>query len=302
MHQSHLHPEETRQIISKKGVPVEITPNPESEYFDNKGSLGVGGMMKLGTLNEPSSERETNLRNERNRIDQVIHEAVLAKLHVWDPSTTYANYLDNGRYEMWKKAQQEVQEELPELHRALEEATEAMKEEAKKRYTFGDRVSGTADIYVGKEGTLIYSLVSSNAAIKELTYISKYHDLVTDPGRLEAWDEAQPAAEARQARADEWRSRLEHAQHIADIHQVEVLPEFQGKGIAASLLDVAQWDIEQVKNIDFSIARIEYRNPDSEKMLALFKKAGYEVFFIERMFDVPSHHLVLRGNETQKLK
>jgi GNAT superfamily N-acetyltransferase len=270
-HASSFRPE--RQIISKKGIPVEITGNPESECHSNKFSLGAGGMTKLETIHEPSREEENRLYREFKELEREFFDAQIARAEV----TGSQDYTEH---------QKVMREERPELWRSMQEAERAMKKAIEKRYAFGNGGLSVSDVYVGKEGTLVYSLVSSRYAGEELKYVKEYRAWTPEvAGVLRS-----PSIE-HQAEIDALRERILQTEYVADIHQVEVLPEFQGKGIAGSLLDVARWDIEQAKGIKFSIARVENNNPDRDKMLSLFIKAGYKVFYIE--FDI-EHYLVIR--------
>ncbi len=142
-------------------------------------------------------------------------------------------------------------------------------------YAFAKEGTEKGDIAVGKEGTLIYSRVSGESVAKELKYA----------GTDEQKEEKLLLIE-----------KLLKTPEVADIHQIEVLPEFQGKGIAAALLDVAEWDIKDTNKLAFSTARVLFDNPDREKILGLFERSGFKKFYRPRGFNNPAHWIVIREN------
>lgn len=163
----------------------------------------------------------------------------------------------------------------------------------KKRYEFANFTH--EDLMVGKEGTLVYSVVDGERAAGELD--SAIEVVETVPKKV--W---KIVPDARPEVLD-LKARLARATSVADIHQVEVLPEYQGKGVASALLDVANWDIDQAGGIEFSIARVMNDNPDRDKMLEAFGKAGFKKFFITAGWDgrISDHtdfkyYLVVREN------
>lgn len=55
-------PGNERQIISKNSVPARITQNPEAFHHADKVTLGVGGMVKMGEIQEPVLREEAKLQ------------------------------------------------------------------------------------------------------------------------------------------------------------------------------------------------------------------------------------------------
>lgn len=151
---------------------------------------------------------------------------------------------------------------------AADEAKALYETVRNKRYQFGS--TDKNDLYVGKEGTLVYSIEDG----KEYAYrLRKAHVWKKDANGNSQPD---PVWEEKIAAI---RERIKTSERVADIRQVEVLPEYQGKGIAKALLETAIWDIEhRDKQVEFVVGFVAQHNPDHKKMVAAFKKAGFDAF------------------------
>lgn len=98
--------------------------------------------------------------------------------------------------------------------------------------------------------------------------------------------------------------KLSKAEVVADIHQIEVLRAAQGKGIASALLNVANWDIIQAKNIPFTIGRVLDTNPEQEKVLTMFEKDGFMKIYCPGETDgrsegTPNYYLLIKENSVR---
>lgn len=277
-------PGDQRQIISEKGIPVRIIKNPEESMHRGRISLGVGGMIEMGKIQDPILREEADLQRQVQELEARLQADAYARVREVNPEATleYSDYpLNAAMMEMILSEDASRREEI-------EEARARVAAMTKKRYQF--EVDNHDNLFVGKEGALIYSVQTGERVADELK-------------KAVVWRKDEPGV----SKVDpEWaakiaalRERILHVKSIADIHQVEVLPEFQGKGFAKALLDVALWDIEHTRDdVEFSVARILSDNPDGKKMIAAFKKAGFEAFEGGRISrdDPREFTIVLREN------
>lgn len=272
-----------RQIVSREGIPVWITDNKGAAIYSDKILLGIGEPVRLGEMSEPILQEEVRIQKEIDALKDALTEDALARVRETSPEATLS-YRD---YPARESMMEKILAENPERAEKIQELEVQKKAVSAKRYQFGDALK--KDLYVGTEGALIYSMKSGEAVANEL---KKAKVLRTDENGHRRVD---PIKDVRIAELCE---RIQNAQ-VADIHQVEILPEFQGKGGAKSLIDVALWDIEQTHgDAEFSVARVIGDNPDQEKMISVFKKAGFEAFFVHEIHwdDPRSYTLVIREN------
>ncbi len=277
-------PRNESQIISENSIPVRVTQNPESALHADKVTLGIGGLVQMGEIQEPVLREEARLQRHIKNLKATLQKNAYARVRETHPDAT----LEYSDYPLTARMMERMLEENPELREDLERNNALLKSITEKRYQFGDDTKH--DLFVGKEGTLVYSLQTGEQAAYELKKAvvwkrDEHGGQYPDPD----W----------QPRIDDIRTRIRNAPHVADIHQVEVLPEYQGKGLAKALLDVALWDIEHTRrDVEFTVARILSDNPDGEKMIAAFKKAGFEAFSAGRVsWDSPLEFtLVVREN------
>lgn len=281
---------EMRKIISKENIPVRITNNPESVMHDEKVTLGVGDMVKMGEIQDPVLKEEEKLRRHVLDLEQKLTNDALTRVKETRPDAT----LEYSDYPMTAAMMEVILKEQPERQEEIAEAKALFDAIQKKRYAFGSRDKN--DLYVGREGTLVYSVDTGAQAAKELQRSVVFKEKKSAIGG----SEADPSWTEKIAVLSE---RMSRAKRVVDIHQVEVLPEHQGKGIAKALLDVALWDIEHGdKNVEFSVARVASTNPDGPKMIAAFKKAGFDAFYAGQLqWDDPTDWtLVVRENPNFK--
>lgn len=259
-------PGDQRQIISKNSIPVRIAKNPEASAHRDRVSLGVGGMMEMGKIQEPILQEEAHLQRQIQELQERLQNDAYARVRATHPNATLA-YDD---YPLTAAMMKRILTEEPERQEEIDEAKALVATITKKRYQF--HAPGSSELYVGKEGTLVYSLQTgertSNELRKAVVWKKDEHGIgYHDP----EWA----------VKINALRERIQKTRHVADIHQVEVLPEYQGKGLAKALLDVALWDIEHAKDdVAFSVARVISDNPDGEKMITAFKKAGFDAFAV----------------------
>lgn len=169
----------------------------------------------------------------------------------------------------------------------ISEARQRLKELVMKRYRFTE--DDRMDVSVGKEGTLIYSLRSGGEAAHDL---ARSLVLIRDEHGIQDRDRSWDPYIA------DVQKRIQDAK-VADLHQIEVLPQYQGKGIATALLDVALTDIDSEHgDVQFYLARVMENNPDGEKMIRIFKRAGFEALYVpEAAWDDPrAFTLLIREN------
>jgi GNAT superfamily N-acetyltransferase len=267
-----------KQIISANGIPVRIKANQESAYYSREISLGIGGMVKMGEIQDPVLQEEAKIQRHIDERESTLQRDALARVRIQHPEAT----LEYSDYPMTEEMIKRILEENPALHEEIESQKALLASIRTARYQFGD--ASKDDLYVGKEGALIYSLQTGEQGADELKKVlSHTHNADS------AWIE----------NVDALRARMLQATNVADIHQVEVLPEYQGKGLSKALLDVALWNIEHTQsNIEFTVARVLHNNPDKDKMIAAFKKAGFEAFMPGQIqWDEPTEYtLVIREN------
>lgn len=67
--------------------------------------------------------------------------------------------------------------------------------------------------------------------------------------------------------------------NVVYIPQIEVHPDYQGKWYSGALLEGIKWFSEHGKyQADATYAIVENNNPQKDRMLASFRKAGYQIF------------------------
>lgn len=257
-------PENERQIISRNSVPVRIANHPEGSFHDDHISLGVGGLVEARTIQEPIMREEARLKRLRDELQQKLMDDAYARVRIDHPTAT----LEYGDFPLTADMMKRILAEDP-IRKQLIEAYDAqIADVTKKRYQF--EAPFRNELFVGKEGTLVYSLQSGERAADEL------RKAVVWKKNTSGISTPDPEWTAKIANL---RTRMLVSKQVADIHQVEVLPEFQGKGLAKALLDVALWDIEHAKSdVAFSVARVLHDNPDAKKMIGAFQKAGFDAF------------------------
>ena len=276
-----------KQIISENGVPVRITKNLDSEYHADKVTLGVGDMVRLGEIQEPSIREEARLLREIAALKNAVWEEAVAALRGQNPAFNTdawdAVHTIEPMIEMILDAD-------PARRAALEELEALRKKVHGTRFEFGNKSSEKDDLWVGKEGTLVYSIMTGEWPAENLKHAhvwKKDARGISEPDPV--WEE----------KITVLRERMQRATRVADIHQVEVLPEYQGKGIAKALLDVALWELEHNEGgVEFTVARVASDNPDGAKMIAAFKAAGFDAFDAGQLqWDDATHWtLVVREN------
>lgn len=282
-----------RQIISDRGVPVKISTHPESRDHADKVTLSVGGIMRLGELEAPALREEARLTREINDTEIALQQKAIAALTARHPD------FDAQAWDSWPIIQEEMSRLLaedPATRDALAENRTLRETLRKTRYSF-NKERDKDELIVGKEGALVYSIQGGEGPAYELAkslaqhqeYARDHNDYVHDAALIE--------------RIATMQEKLASATRVADIHQVEVLPEHQGKGIAGALLDAALWELEHNAGVDFTVARILGHNPDGKKMLRAFEKAGFTAFGCSH-YEVPGREytLVVRKNPYKNSK
>ncbi len=290
-----------RQIIGRRGIPVEIASNEQSRFHPEKTTLAVGGLIRVEDLKEQSS-RERSIEQKRSyQISKKFDDLTVARLRIKHPGMfenfeyTNSALSDREADRIFEWERNEVLAENPEL---IEEwnSIHARYEAAKgMSYDFAKSDHSKDDIYVGKEGTLVYSEVDGKNVAEEILESRKTADryLKDKTGNVRAnYSEMEnlPDGEWYQKVAQMFRD----AGKTVDIHQIEVLEAAQNKGVATALLDVAHWDIKDQRRADFAVARVSERNFDRDKTLALFEKNGYRKLYIPNGSGDESYFLVFR--------
>ncbi|MDQ5952676.1 MAG: hypothetical protein QG626_805 [Patescibacteria group bacterium] len=300
-----------RQIISETGIPVEITSNFDSKKHAEKITLGIGGLELLSEGNERTIAEVQTIVEQRHVLHHKVMSAVIDRLRESDPafpndfipdSPSSGRSIDHRYYEV----ERQYLEEHPELVEKQKMLDRQTKDAYQKFYSFSD--STKDDIYVGKEGTLIYSeAVGGNIAQELLS--ARDRARTYEEKKLENWrariDWKAVKEQLEDADLEVFVEKLRHAKKVIDIHQIEVLRQHQGKGLAKALFDVALWDIEQAKHADTSIARILDNNPDKDKILSLFEKNGYKKLYCPgseggMTGGIPNYYLVIKESERRK--
>lgn len=281
---SHGIPGDQRQIMSERGVPVRIVKNPEGSAHRDRVSLGVGGMIEMGKIQDPILREEADLQRQVCELQARLQVDAYARVREKNPEAT----LEYNDYPLTAAMMETMLSEDSGRREEIEEAEARVAAMTKKRYQF--KVDNHDNLFVGKEGTLVYSLQTGERVADELKKAVVWRKNEAGVSKVDPEWAVKIAA---------LRERMLRVKSVADIHQVEVLPEFQGKGLAKALLDVALWDIEHTRDdVEFSVARILSDNPDAEKMINAFKKAGFEAFEGGRVsWDDPRDFtIVLREN------
>ncbi|MFH1425813.1 MAG: GNAT family N-acetyltransferase [Candidatus Kerfeldbacteria bacterium] len=279
-------PRRRRQLMGKGSVPVQYSKNPDSRSHAGKFSFGIGDMVQMGEIQEPINEQEHELHKRLTDLQLKLGEDAIARVREQGGSTR-----DNDAVsEMWNR----ILEEEPERKHKIDELKSTISDLVCQRYGFG--TSDKYDLFVGKEGTLIYSVVPGLRAAGELEKA-----WVRPEGK--SWYEEDLSWRPK---TEELSKRLRESRRVADIHQIEVLPEYRGKGYAKALLDVAMFDIEWTnRDIEFSIARVEKSNPHREQMIDIFRKAGFLEFCTSEIGwgDIDKEYsLLIRENPRVKKK
>ena len=261
-----------KQIISNEGVPVKIRHNPDSVQHREKVTLGVGGMMRMGELQEPSVREEARLLREISVLKNAVWQEAIAALHAQNPA------FDAEAWDAVHKITPMVDAILdadPARRAAIDELETLRIKIRAARFEFGNKDASKDDLWVGKEGTLVYSVDTGEYPARHLK------NAVVWKKNTDGFSEPDPVWREKIAAM---RERMQKSERVADIHQVEVLPEYQGKGIAKALLDVALWELEHNDGgVEFTIARVASHNPDGPKMIAAFKKAGFAAFDVGQL-------------------
>ncbi|MFH1781592.1 MAG: GNAT family N-acetyltransferase [Patescibacteria group bacterium] len=277
-----------RQLISDNGIPVRSSENPDSHYHRNNISFGIGELVQMGEIEEPIHKEEKDLRRRLCDLKFKLTQDAMARLSIIEGNLSSDDY--PRIHEMTKQ----ILKEESERQKKIEKVESRLGEIIGKRYDFGSE--DKYDLYVGKEGTLIYSVGTGERPGREL-------EKAWVPKKENIWTDVDP--EWRPKIAD-IRERIQLSKRVADIHQIEVLPDHRGKGYAKALLDVALFDIEWTHgDIEFSIARVERDNPHGEQMVNVFKKAGFMTFHTSRIGfgDIGEQYtLLVRENSRMKGK
>ena len=297
-----------RQIISSTGLPVEITSNPDSKRHAEKITLGIGGLELLGEGDKRTRDELDAIAHQKNLLHREIMDAVIHRIHQSDPSFP-ENFIPDSPLsrspvdQRYYAAEKEHLKEHPELAERRKTLNQDMDNAYRKLYAFSER--GKEDVYVGKEGTLIYSEVSGEHVAEELLS-ARERARQYEENKLENWRARLNWGALKDQLDDDdletFVEKLRDAKKVIDIHQIEVLPQHQGKGLAKALFDVALWDIEQVRQANASIARVLADNPDREKVLGLFEKNGYKKLYCPgseggMTGGIPNYYLLIKENK-----
>ncbi|MFH1611304.1 MAG: GNAT family N-acetyltransferase [Patescibacteria group bacterium] len=263
--------------VSHEGIPVNISSNFDSEKHNKEVSFGIGELTKLGEIQQEHSVEEEaaqDLYLELKR--QVNHDARkrYVQMNPDDPNGDYA----------WPDAMPNIIEtilqEEPERRAAIEQARIRWGQLARKRYHFAEKEH--YDLWAGKEGTLVYALTNGRQAASQIRGSGPVDWDAKE--RLYHYgfftDDSPEKEKSFSNQRDELFERLRIAKRVADIHQIEVLPEYQGRGYAKALLDAALFDIEFAQSgVEFVIARVMRSNPDGAQMIKIFQKTGFQAFY-----------------------
>jgi GNAT superfamily N-acetyltransferase len=271
------HPAEKRQLIVDN-EPLHIADSKDGERI----SIGVGGMTELGEITKESLGRIRAARQRSRELWHPFEEGMTTVLdEMWESSEK-----KEGKDDFYRKHRAEAQrialERDPELARSREENRAELKAAMKSGYEFSESLwkhgkdTIVESLYAGKEGVLIYEVVDSVRVKRELNEVRNW-PFGHDP-RMER-SEFEKLCSERQVVLNEILEKLEAVEQVADINQVEVRSSQRGKGHAKRLLEAARWDIEQTKGIGVTIARVLENNPSGKRMLELFQKSGFELFY-----------------------
>lgn len=273
-----------KQLIGRGGIPVEIIGNSESERHANKVTLAVGGIDTIGALNERIHGEETALVNRRHALVDAKTQWVRLRLvekHPDAPSDFIVDRASTSPRNMeYFRLEQEFDATHPEETKELIAIEHDIAVARNKYYAFDS--GKMKDLHVGKEGTLVYSMVPGENIAKEILDAMERGKRILAEVKEYPMDAAKYRVNFRRLQdppspedLKKLTDKLLRSGNIVDIHQIEVLPAAQKKGIGSALLDVANWEIEKTHHIPFTIARVLENNPDGEKVIAMFEKEGF---------------------------
>lgn len=279
---------------------MEISSNRESRNHGEKITLSVGGLVQVSELKKDSDAKARAVLDRGTALWEKTHKLVMERLQAAHPEIPDNFVFNNGLVQPvddWYAAEKAaVLAEHPEFLDEREQLEKEYAEARKRTYDFTRKDRDKDDLYVGKEGTLVYSEVDGGSVADEIIHERKRAEacLRDKSGNVRA-NYRELEAMPPMSEIEKIVETFKRAGKVIDIHQVEVLPAAQGKGVASALLDVAHWDIDAQKRADVAVARVLEDNPDGRKMLAMFEKHGYNRLYMPGDGDrTPNYYLVFK--------
>ena len=278
-----------KQIMGRGGVPVEIIRNPESERHSNKITLAVGGIETIGAINERVHAEETVLFERRHALTDAKTAWVRLRLVEEHPDAPSDFVSDSGSMSPlnieYFRLEKEFDATHPDSVKELITIDRDITTARNKSYAFDS--GKMKDLHVGKEGTLIYSMVPGGNITKEIDLAMARGRKILAAIKEYPMESVKYRVNFRQLKSppdaveiEKLTKKLIQAGEIVDIHQIEVLPVAMRKGIGSALLDVANWEIAKTHRIPFTIGRVLDDNPDSDKVIAMFEKEGFTKMYM----------------------
>lgn len=269
--------------MSGAGVPIEIKRNPQSSRHPEKISLTAGGTTSVDEIREPSVQAWVALQRKITQIDEEREKALNAYILKSDPNFVPSEHIQDQHRHLYNEFDTVFPEYLDRTVELEKEAIIARKE----RYSFADGQNQTNDLHVGKEGTLVYSIVSGANAASELrretTSAKEVYAITAERAAKTGYKIGAEYSEkylaGDQPKVQDIIAALERAETVADLHQIEVLPSAQGKGIARALLEVAYLEMAETSRADFVVARVLDKNPSRKNIMRLFEKDGFDKIY-----------------------
>lgn len=288
----------TRQVISKNGIPVQITISRNKVNGEEVElvSLCIGEITTLGKAIRGLREKEWAHFNRRKHLKELIENRILKRLKEESPDLWHAI---TGSYKWLSIEDVSKAEELKhqaELH--LEELRRKEMEDSYegKELSEGEVARLAQELEKAKEISYNFAASQFPGDIPVGTRATLNFYIIKPDSCLDLIEKARHPDESKAEKFKRLIGYIRTQQLIAYIPLIEVMPVYRKAGYARALLDVASWEIEKNRKLNVTYAIVEDKNMDYQyRMVGLFIKSGYNAFRVEEDIwnKIPGHILVV---------